>query len=83
MMILPLMATFPCEIHDWITFRLCSGYCSRQASSSRLFFACASKQRACLVPQRLPVEAAHISCQTYLILHALHHQRRPQSSKHS
>ena len=34
---LPLMATLPCAIQDWMTLRLCSGYCSKQTSSSLLF----------------------------------------------
>ncbi len=37
-MTLPLMATLPCAIQDWMTLRLCSGYCSRHTSSSLLFF---------------------------------------------
>ena len=45
-MTLPPIATFPCAIQDWMTFLLCSGYCSRHASSSRLFLTWAGRHRA-------------------------------------
>lgn len=41
----PFMATLPWEIQDWITFLLCSGCCSTQASSSRLFLPCNVKSQ--------------------------------------